>query len=249
VIGPADVEAIEQATVAALSPDEAIEIGGWLVALGSGAPRRSRSAVPLRHDVPADPEILSAIEAEYARRDLPPAFRIADAPGLEPVRQALSDRGYRFEQPTLVMVGETAGLRAVASGGTCELQASPDESWTSVYLGPGFDPVDGTSRIELLTRSADNRFGAVRDQRVALAVGVVSFGNGWASVHGMRTAAERRGQGLAGRVLAGLAQAAEDRGLSRVFLQVEEPNAPARALYWRAGFERAWRYFYWQRPA
>jgi N-acetylglutamate synthase len=245
VIEPADVEAIERATIAALSPETVLEIGGWLVALGAGAARRSRSAAPLSHYLAADPAALDAIEAAYAGRGLTPGFRICDAPGLAGVRDALAARGYRPEQPTLVKLGETTGMRAICVGEPAQVSEAPDETWKAVFLGPGFDPADGASRIDLLTRSGQNRFGAVREGGAALAVGVASFGDGWASVHGMRTAAERRGQGLAGRVLGGLARAAEDRGLTRVFLQVEEPNAPARALYRRAGFRPAWRYFYW----
>ena len=247
MIAPGDVAAIERATVAALSPDETLEIDGWLLALGSGAPRRSRSAVPLRHDLALDRVTLDRIEAAYRRRGLSPAFRVADAPGLAAARAALSDAGFRPEQPTLVKVGDTAGLRAVCAGTPAEVAQAPDETWKAVFLGPGFDPADGASRIELLTRSGENRFGAVREAGRALAVGVAAFGDGWASVHGMRTAAERRGEGLAGRVLAGLAGAAEARGLTRVFLQVEEPNTPARALYRRAGFTPAWRYLYWSK--
>lgn len=246
MIAPADVEAIERATVAALSPDETVDLDGWLLALGSDAPRRSKSAVPLRHDAPLDAATLDRIEAAYRQRGLAPAFRIADVPGLAPAQSALAGRGYRPEQPTLVKVGDTDGMRSVANGAAAQVDETPDASWKAVFLGPGFDPADGASRIALLTRSGQNRFGAVREAGAAAAVGVASFGDGWASVHGMRTAAERRGQGLAGRVLAGLANAAEARGLNRVFLQVEEPNTPARALYRRAGFRPAWRYFYWR---
>jgi GNAT superfamily N-acetyltransferase len=89
-------------------------------------------------------------------------------------------------------------------------------------------------------------FGRVRDGDRTVAVGVMSFGFGWAGVHGMRTAPQRRGEGLAGRVLAGLAEAATARGIDRVFLQVEEGNAPARALYARAGLAPVWRYHYWR---
>jgi len=65
-------------------------------------------------------------------------------------------------------------------------------------------------------------------------------------VHGMRTDAAQRGHGLAGRVLAGLARVALERGFDKVFLQVEAQNDPALALYRRAGFETRWQYRYWQ---
>jgi ribosomal protein S18 acetylase RimI-like enzyme len=90
-------------------------------------------------------------------------------------------------------------------------------------------------------------YGAVReaDGRVA-AVGVMSFDHRWAGVHGMRTAPDRRRQGLASRVLAALGREAQARGVGRVFLQVEEAN-PARILYRQAGFTQAWRYHYWRK--
>ncbi len=81
-----------------------------------------------------------------------------------------------------------------------------------------------------------------------VAVGVASFAYGWASVHGMRTEQAFRGQGLAGQVLAGLAQAAQERDITRVFLQVEEGNSAARSLYRARGLQPAWRYSYWRRP-
>jgi N-acetylglutamate synthase len=46
--------------------------------------------------------------------------------------------------------------------------------------------------------------------------------------------------------LAALAQQAIARGIDRLFLQVDEGNAPALALYQRAGFQTAWRYHYWR---
>jgi N-acetylglutamate synthase len=44
------------------------------------------------------------------------------------------------------------------------------------------------------------------------------------------------------------AAAAADRGASRVLLQVETDNAPARALYSRCGFRESHRYHYMLAP-
>jgi GNAT superfamily N-acetyltransferase len=73
----------------------------------------------------------------------------------------------------------------------------------------------------------------------------MSFGARWAGIHGMRTAPAHRGKGLASAILAALGRAAQARGVSQVFLQVEEAN-PARAIYRRAGFMPVWRYHYWR---
>ncbi len=245
----ADVEAIERATVAAVAPREVLEIGGWLVALNDGTIRRAASAVPLSHDLAADLGVIDQIEAAYAERGLAPAFRIADAPGLEGVRAELAQRGYGFEQPTLVKVGEAGPMIAAARGPAASVAEAPDAGWARVFTSKGFDVADGESRVAALTRSPDAVYGQIAEGDMSLAVGVAAFGHGWASVHGMRTDASRRGEGLAGRVLAGLAAAAQARGVERVFLQVEEGNTGARSLYRRAGFKQAWRYFYWSRRA
>ncbi|CAN7334018.1 GNAT family N-acetyltransferase [Phenylobacterium sp. LjRoot164] len=244
----ADVEAIERATIAAVAPREVLEIGGWLVALNEGTIRRAASAVPLSHELAADLGVFDRIEAAFAGRGLAPAFRIADAPGLESVRAELTRRGYGFEQPTLVKIGGAAGMIAAARGEAADIAGAPDAGWASVFTSEGFDEADGRSRVAALTRSPDAVYGGISDGERTLAVGVAAFGHGWASVHGMRTDASRRGEGLAGRVLAGLAGAALARGVERVFLQVEEGNTGARSLYRRAGFTKAWRYYYWSRP-
>lgn len=63
----------------------------------------------------------------------------------------------------------------------------------------------------------------------------------------VRTAQGHRGQGLAGQVLASIDQVACARGIDRVFLQVEQANSSANALYQRAGFSTAWCYAYWRK--
>ena len=84
----------------------------------------------------------------------------------------------------------------------------------------------------------------MREGGQTVAVGVITFGYGWAGVHGMRTVLDRRGGGMASRLLALFGSAALARGASRLYLQVLEAN-PARNLYARAGFTPAWTYRYW----
>ncbi len=244
---PQEVEAIERATIAAVSPRAVAEIGGWILAMDPGTIRRAASAAPLRHDLEMDPAVLDRIEAAFAEQGLSAAFRLCDDARLEAIRTELVRRGYVAEQPTLVKTAPVAAMRAVSADASADILERPDEGWAGVFTSDGFDPVDGANRVAALTRSSQAAYGAVREGARTLAVGVVAFGHGWASIHGMRTAKARRGKGLAGRVLAGLAEAATARGVERVFLQVEEGNAPARALYGRAGFQQVWRYFYWSR--
>jgi N-acetylglutamate synthase len=47
-------------------------------------------------------------------------------------------------------------------------------------------------------------------------------------------------------VMRAMATEARQRGVERVFLQVDASNAPALSLYQRLGFETAWGYAYWR---
>jgi N-acetylglutamate synthase len=241
-VDPADIESLERATVAAIAPPEVLEIGRWLVALDDGSISRAKSAVPLAHDV--DASDLSAIEAAYRERGLPPAFRIAEAQGLKPLTAEILRRGYSSNHTTIVMTA-TAESVALLAPPFADLLDHPDAGWGQVFLGEGFDPVDGAHRVKRLTEAPDALYGAVREGGQTVAVGVVTFGYGWAGIHGMRTSLERRGAGFASRLLALFGAAAQARQVSRVFLQVEESN-PAQNLYRRAGFDEAWRYRYWR---
>lgn len=248
---PEDIEAIERATVAAVAPQALEEWpqAHWLLPLDSGTVGRAKSAVPLRHAaLTAEPlRLIEHIEARYAAHALPTMLRLPDTSAFDGLRAALLQRGYQGGKPTLTQVGSVRAMRAVCSGTPADVDSAPDAGWAGVFLGPGFDPVDGTSRVRSLGRAGGNLFASVRENGLTLAAGAISFGHGWAGVHGMRTEQSARGRGLAGRVLAGLAEAALARGFERVFLQVEAGNAPALALYARAGFETAWGYGYWQR--
>ena len=244
---PEEIAAIERATLVAVSPAEVLDLGDWLVALDPGTIRRAASAVPLSHSLEADPVVFDRIDEAFASRGLRTAFRLPDVPGLAGIADLLTTRGLISEQPTLVKVCRLSDVAALAE--PAEALKAPDESWGKVFLSEGFDPVDGASRVAALSRSPDALYGRVQAGDQTVAVGVGAYAEDWVSFHGMRTEKSQRGQGHAGRILSTLAQAGLDRGMTRGFLQVEEANSGARSLYRKAGFERAWTYRYWSRPA
>jgi ribosomal protein S18 acetylase RimI-like enzyme len=241
-----DTEAIERATLAAVAPRAVEELDGWLLPFDSGTVGRAKSAVPLRHQAPTDAAGLAErIRQRYAAQGLGAAFRIADLACFGALQEALQERGYQRGKPTLTQTGDLRALLALSLDAPGEVDTAPDAGWASVFLGEGFDPIDGESRVQALSRAAGTLFGSVREDGRTVAAGAMALGHGWASLHGMRTETSARGRGLAGRVMAGLAQAALARGYRLVFLQVEAGNAPALALYRRAGFTSQWTYEYW----
>ena len=246
-----DIEAIERATIAAVSPEAVQALDGWLLPFDGGTVGRAKSAVPLSHSAinsVAAGALLERLQAQYASQNLPCMLRLADVDGFAPLRHVLTQHGYVSSRPTWVQVGTVDAMRQVCAQAPADVDNAPDAAWAALFLGEGFDPVDGASRVRSLSRAQGSAYASLRQEGKTVAAGAGAFSHGWASVHGMRTAVGYRGQGLAGRVLAALAQAAAQKGLRRVFLQVEASNPAAQALYRRAGFETAWSYMYWSRP-
>lgn len=241
---PNQIEALERATVQAVSPDALTEIAGWVLPFDAGTVARAKSAVPLSHATPALC-VLPEIEAAYACRGFPAMLRIPVLSPFDPFRAMLRQRGYREQIVTAVCVAVASRVRAESIGAPADLLDAPHAGWASVFLGEGFDPVDGASRVEKLGAAPGSVFATVWEDGRAVAAGAAAFSHGWASIHGMRTASGCRGRGLAGRVLATLAHAAIERGHESVFLQVATDSSAAQSLYRRAGFERAWTYSYW----
>ena len=247
----ADIEAIERATLAAVVPQEVEEMPGWLLPFDVGTVGRAHSAVPLRHDASIQASDIATIVVRYRMRGLPPSMRIAAVPALAHLDAALIAQGLKATQPTLTCVARVADvLDATRATTAADFSTRPSLAWCQVYLGEGFDPIDGASRVKALSRASGSLYARSVDPHSNLAqvvaTGVGSYGHGWLGIHGMRTLATHRKQGHASRILRALALQAEVRNVARVYLQVEEANHAALRLYESLGFALAWRYIYWR---
>jgi hypothetical protein len=257
----ADIEAMERATVEAVAPDRLDEIPGWLLPMDGGTIGRARSAVPLTHDVServmaAQLAQLPDIVARYRAYGMAPAFRLPQSAAH--LHAALAQWGAVAEDHSWVMTASPQGIQdAVASvrgavgepadnGLTVQVATEPSPEWAHLFLGEGFDPVDGANRVRNLSRAPCTLYLTAWRKGQALACGAASIGYGWLGVHGMRTAQGQRGQGLATRVLQTMAREALSRGVDRIFLQVGGTNAGAQSVYLKAGFAFAWQYAYWK---
>lgn len=247
---PIYIESLERATLDAVAPQQTHELPGWLLPFDTSSIGRATSAVPLRHAA-LPSESIADIESSYLAHSLEPRFRIADVSGLLSLQQALGARGFVATQPTLTQVGSLAALldsTRAANAAPVIVSQHPTDAWQAVYTAAGFDAADGAQRVQALSRSTTVLYASISTTEGPLAAGTASISQGWASFHGMRTVPQARGRGYARRIMAELARAAQAQGLERAFLQVEEYNTTAIALYERLGFHTAWRYHYWRKP-
>jgi N-acetylglutamate synthase len=240
------IAAIERATLDAVPPERVETWDTWLVALDRGTVGRAHSAAPLVHAMPRA-DSLQELERRYRAQGLRPVLRVPQVPAFDGLRGELAARGYAQSKPTLV---QTALLESVATRATVQtevaLAATPGADWEHVFLGEGFDPADGASRLAILRRGTHSLFASVRREGRTVAVGAACLSHGWCGIHAMRTLPAWRGQGLATAIVGALLVAARERGLVQTFLQVEQANASARSLYAGLGYGTAWGCAYWQ---
>ena len=81
-----------------------------------------------------------------------------------------------------------------------------------------------------------------------VAAGQAAIDGGLAGIYDMMTATDRRGKGLATLIVEGLLAWAAEQRATHAFLQVNDDNAPALAVYRRFGFVTAYAYHYRAKP-
>jgi predicted GNAT family acetyltransferase len=217
--------------------------------MDAGTVGRAHSAVPLSHafDTAADATVQHILQ-QYQRHGHTPVFRLPDT--ALTLHGSLKKLGFKPHQTTWVQVSNVADMASLGPLDVPIWQVTvsyqPDAAWQSVFLGPGFDPLDAAARVRNLSRATHSLYLHVMHKGQAVACGAASVSHGWLGVHGMRTAAGHRRQGLAAAILREMASQAMALGLARAFLQVDANNTSALDLYQRIGFRPAWRYAYWK---
>ena len=230
-------------------PERVVDLHGWRCGLDRGATRRPNSVWPIawRPHRPLAAGIQAA-ERLYREAGLRPCFRITRAAAPVELAQALAARGYAREGASHVLVTET-GSTGVApprrSGLALALDERPSAGWLACYEEGLLSEAEGIALRGLLARIEPlHVFAAVtvdsRTASTALAVATKTC----VQISAVRTLPACRRLGLAEGVLSAIADWARAQGAQHLALMVEATNAPALALYRKAGFRRAYDYHY-----
>lgn len=221
--------------------------GSWLCRLTAGHPsRRLNSVNPLD---PSDYRDIAIRLDKAAKRfaDYGRPLLVRQTPLAPPQLVAFMDAaGWREEGYTQVMTADLSALsreedtvdhlpsRDVGRFVNARIRVSGDDP----ALKPGLTEIVNAIKPEtglFIFEEAD--FGPTA---VALAV----QDNDLAGILQMAVAPERRGKGVGAAILHAALRWAKLKGARQAWLQVEEDNAAALALYRRAGFGEAYRYSY-----
>jgi len=244
--------ALERVAAAHWCGTEQEWLGGWLLRAADGFTGRANSALPLGDPgLPLD-AALAAVTGWYRARGLPPMIAVPLPLGDSAPHQLdnqLSERSWPTRPgPAYVMTADlAAGVAAPAlpDGAEFRVDDEPDDAWVALYHYRGQDRQPPAMRSVLMS-APSQAFASIRSGagREVLAIGRLSFADGWAGITAVEVGQRHRRAGLGTALTGGICAEAARRGVRRVFLQVETTNLAAMALYERCGFGYSHRYHY-----
>ncbi|MER6788896.1 GNAT family N-acetyltransferase [Streptomyces sp. NPDC000658] len=260
--GPAASYA-ELARVAARAwpPVESEPLGAWELRAAAGFTRRANSVLPLGDPgMPLD-AALDVVRDWYGRRGLP-AY-VQTATGAEGTQELLSARleehGWVREVTAELWIGALAPVADRAEAAGVVLTREADAAWLARYQRKGV----GEAALKVLGGGSPRSGGAGSgdgpsvwfasvpgpDGGAPAAIGRCAVDGRWAGFAAVEVDPARRREGLATAVMAALARQALAEGASAAWLQVEEDNTGARALYARMGFAAHHAYHHYREPS
>ncbi len=238
---------VERATIAAWRARDCEERDGWVLQADGGVTGRPNACCPLAFTGDDVERALDAAEDWYRARHLPPQFKLCEgAVAPADLADRLAARGYEAYMPTLVMTRALPAL--VSAPGDVALSPEPTPAFDSVFDEVRTSEEDRAERRGLIARAPQPKAHAVVlcEGRPA-AIGMSIITNGYAGLMAMRTPPWARRRGFARQIVDALLVWAHTRGAHTAYLQVEEPNTAAIALYGAAGFTTLSRYLFWRR--
>jgi len=237
-----DVALLEELNFNAWPALRVVHYDGWLWRSAGRGTRRPNSINPLvRGAIDLETKIATA-ERIYARWGRPTIFRLTPLAESE-LDTLLAGRGYVSEGETFVQVAEVAPLRPDA-----DVRVAPraEPRWLASASGLKVLSAEDEAAFAVQHRAVgvETGWAALDYGQETLAVGVVAIERGWAGLHGIQVAEHARRRGLGRRLSEALLAYAYDKGARRAWLQVEQTNAAAIAVYQGCGFATAYSYHY-----
>lgn len=240
--------------VATWRPLETVDVDGWEVGLSAGFTRRGNSVAPVGEPRDADAALAEVMDL-YAARGLRPRVRVCRDGRPGDLAERLEAGGWEVAAPTAVLARslDDARARDDAPAGpdlpwSITSAPAPDGEWLDAWLGVKASGVDrdvarrlvgGPGTAFLTARDANGVVGAIRAARAG----------SWVALSCLVVHPRARRRGLGSALTAEGLASGRDRGATAAFLQVEESNAAAVALYAEQGFTVVDRYHYREAPA
>ena len=215
-------------------------LGAWVLRYGEGFTWRANSVLVLGEPGPDVPAAVDEVERRYRARGRPAAFQVdhplPGSPRPEPAPELAAEldrRGYDTRVRVTVLV---AGLLPEHSPRVHWADA-PDQDWLALYEPPAGAAAGPATVRRVLAAGAGPRFAHLRDDDGTLLGGVrLVTAHRWAGISALTVHPGRRRQGHGRTLVAAALHRGRQQGARDAYVQVEDGNDAALALYRQAGF-------------
>ena len=242
-----DARRIEEAGLNSLQTQRQLFYDGWLLRLSPGKAKRARSVnAHFGSTLPLDRKI-EHCESVYAQQGLAPLFRMTPFNCPADLENALDARGYLAFDETLVQAVALDCAPAIPKAADAVEIVALDVDAFVEAAGDlrGSPPAQREGHRERLSNSPlDKRCVAIRSAGRIACIAQVAIDDGLVGVYDVVTAENCRGKGYATLACASLLSWAWQHGAHAAYLQVNEDNMPALAIYRKFGFATVYTYHY-----
>jgi ribosomal protein S18 acetylase RimI-like enzyme len=217
---------------------------GWLLRFSPGKAKRARCVNALERGTIGLEEKISHCERRYAEAGLPAIFRVTPFSQPGDLETVLEARSYRKFDLTCVEAADLAAMPPPMPDPRVE--AASLDAWIRAVgelRGSAAGHVEAHA-ARLRSVALSSRQVLVREGGKVLAAGLAIAEDEAVGLFDIVVDPGQRRRGLARAVVSTLLSQAIGDGARTAYLQVDEGNVAARALYARFGFSTAYHYWY-----
>jgi GNAT superfamily N-acetyltransferase len=250
----ADIRRLEELTINTSPAIYQSHYDGWLLRASGTDTRRANSVTALQASHLPIEEKIAYAESWYRALGQPTMFRLNEARSPADLDALLSVRGYTREVDTIVMTrdlstGIPPGDYALPAGAKL-IEHGDSDGLDDVHRMKAMSP---EMRAQDVRRQAlwkgPQAFLSLKTINGVASTGMARLDAGHVGIFNMRTASKARGKGYATILVAYLLAWGLEQGAKKAFLQVDQSNDAAIAVYKKFGFSTAYRYWHRVQPA
>ena len=226
------ISELEEISNATWQADREVHYGKWLARLSQGFTLRANSVLPRGAGPYGDPlngidESIAHVRTLYEQSGLIPAF-VLPLPIYSELDSYLHARGWNQKLVAQYLVNECVTTQPEARDDVLFSQtASPNDQWLRAQ---------GDENLVSIMSRTPAIYGALHDDGDIVGVGRIAVLGSWSIITRLYIAPDYRGKGLSKFLMNNLTHAAFLQGATKIFLQVDEQNKVALALYQSMNF-------------
>ncbi len=220
---------------------------GWILRAHDGVTARANSVLPYttRNDVNFE-SMIEKVILFYKEYGYPPMFKMTEACNPNTLDETLEKMGFNIEMKTHFQVSDINNLTSITPKVDVQIESTPTSEWFDAYFRhAGFSDRAMLARRGIITDiKLDKALASVRVNGDVVGVGLGVVSNSWMGLFSIVTSPQHYRKGIALSVNHAIAKWGANLGATLAFLQVEEENKSAQALYEKLRFTTLYNYWY-----